>query len=201
MKLKRTREQALSTRAALLDAAESVFYERGFAGATLDEIARRAGVTRGALYGHFDNKLAMLDALFADAALPLDPFAVKLGACRDHPVERLIEEIKRCWRDATQTPRMRRLYALQLNLFTNSLDAEPIFRRFMEAVRSSELLIEEGLHRAISDGSLPASFNTERMARVIHLTLNGLLRLCVMNVGDANLPDAEVGAIVRALVK
>ncbi|WP_321817726.1 MULTISPECIES: helix-turn-helix domain-containing protein [unclassified Paraburkholderia] len=111
----------------MLDAAECVIYERGFAAGTLDEIARRAGVTRGALYGHFRGKLAMLDALFADAAHPLDPFAVNLLACQDRPFEQFIEEIE--------------------------LDAEPIFSRFIEAIRHSELSIEEGLHRAICDGS------------------------------------------------
>lgn len=55
----------LQTRADLLASAREVFAESGFAGASLDEIARRAGFTKGALYGHFDNKddlfLALLD--------------------------------------------------------------------------------------------------------------------------------------------
>ncbi|WP_322048682.1 TetR/AcrR family transcriptional regulator [Paraburkholderia sp. J67] len=199
--MKRTREHALGTRTALLEAAECVFYERGFTGATLDEIARRAGVTRGALYGHFENKLAILNALFADAARPLDPFAVKLTDCEAHSFEQFIEEIRRCWRDVTNTPRAGRLYALLLNLFTNSPDAEPLLKRFKEAVRNSEWSIEEWLRRAICDGSLPETFNSEKAARVIHATLNGLLRRRLLDLDEKPLPDAEVGAIVRALVK
>jgi AcrR family transcriptional regulator len=44
------------TRDLLLDAAEQVFAERGFQGASLDEIADTAGYTRGAIYKHFGDK-------------------------------------------------------------------------------------------------------------------------------------------------
>ncbi|CQD14820.1 transcriptional regulator [Mycolicibacterium conceptionense] len=44
------------TRSVLLDAAEEVFAEKGFAPATLDDIARAAGYTKGAIYKHFATK-------------------------------------------------------------------------------------------------------------------------------------------------
>jgi AcrR family transcriptional regulator len=44
------------TRRALLDAARALFAEKGFAATGRDEIAERAGVTRGALYHHFASK-------------------------------------------------------------------------------------------------------------------------------------------------
>ena len=43
-----------------------MFYREGVARATLEQIAREAGVTRGALYWHFNNKVDILDALFQD---------------------------------------------------------------------------------------------------------------------------------------
>ncbi|MEN4401686.1 TetR/AcrR family transcriptional regulator [Mycolicibacterium senegalense] len=52
-----TRERRLEhTRSVLLDAAEEVFAEKGFAPATLDDIARAAGYTKGAIYKHFATK-------------------------------------------------------------------------------------------------------------------------------------------------
>lgn len=52
-----TRERRLEhTRSVLLDAAEEVFAEKGFAPATLDDIARAAGYTKGAIYKHFTTK-------------------------------------------------------------------------------------------------------------------------------------------------
>ncbi|MDG4668517.1 TetR/AcrR family transcriptional regulator [Mycobacterium sp. 236(2023)] len=52
-----TRERRLEqTRSVLLDAAEEVFAEKGFTPATLDDIARTAGYTKGAIYKHFTTK-------------------------------------------------------------------------------------------------------------------------------------------------
>src|SRR5262249_52878962 len=53
------------TRSHLLEAAAEVFQEQGFHGATLDEVARRAGFTKGAVYSNFKSKddlfLAVMD--------------------------------------------------------------------------------------------------------------------------------------------
>ena len=59
-----TRERRLEhTRSLLLDAAEEVFAEKGFASATLDDIARTAGYTKGAIYKHFAAKEDLFLAL------------------------------------------------------------------------------------------------------------------------------------------
>lgn len=49
-------ERAVQTREQLLRAAAEVFDEYGYAGAGINKILRRAGVTAGALYFHFKNK-------------------------------------------------------------------------------------------------------------------------------------------------
>jgi AcrR family transcriptional regulator len=54
-RLSRAEQQAL-TRARVLEAADAVFAERGFHAARLEEIAGRAGYTRGAVYSNFKDK-------------------------------------------------------------------------------------------------------------------------------------------------
>jgi AcrR family transcriptional regulator len=56
-------ERGLATRAALLDAALEVLIERGHAGTTTIEVARRAGVSRGAQLHHFPTRAELLTAL------------------------------------------------------------------------------------------------------------------------------------------
>jgi AcrR family transcriptional regulator len=56
---KRTR-----TRARLLDAAYELFAKRGLHGATLADVARRAGMTTGAIYGNFKGKEELFLAVF-----------------------------------------------------------------------------------------------------------------------------------------
>jgi AcrR family transcriptional regulator len=49
----------------VLEAAEQVFAERGFAGARVDDIAARAGMAKSHVYYHFQGKQQMLDQLIA----------------------------------------------------------------------------------------------------------------------------------------
>jgi AcrR family transcriptional regulator len=56
--------------AEILVAALDVFRERGFAAAPLDEVARRAGVSKGTLYLYFPSKEAIFKALVRESVLP-----------------------------------------------------------------------------------------------------------------------------------
>jgi AcrR family transcriptional regulator len=53
-----------STRNALVDSAVELFAQRGYAATSLDEVAKRARVTKGALYHHFTGKQALFEAAF-----------------------------------------------------------------------------------------------------------------------------------------
>lgn len=70
--VRRTKEESEQTRQALLDAAEHVFMDKGVAAASLEDIARHAGLTRGAIYWHFKNKSALFDAMHERVKLPMD---------------------------------------------------------------------------------------------------------------------------------
>ena len=56
--------------AEILAAALDVFAERGFQGARLEEVARRAGVSKGALYLYFETKADLFRAVVTDAISP-----------------------------------------------------------------------------------------------------------------------------------
>lgn len=56
--------------AELLSAALEVFAEHGFAAARLEDVARRAGVTKGTIYLYFDDKEALFRAVVREAILP-----------------------------------------------------------------------------------------------------------------------------------
>lgn len=70
--VRRTKLEALATRNALLDAAESVFGRVGVAGASLQQVAAAAGVTRGAVYWHFRDKADLFNAMMDRATLPFE---------------------------------------------------------------------------------------------------------------------------------
>lgn len=59
-------ERKAATRSRLLDAAARVYAAHGFSGATLDDVAEEAGLTKGAVYGHFGSKDNLLVALMEE---------------------------------------------------------------------------------------------------------------------------------------
>jgi AcrR family transcriptional regulator len=72
MNVKRTQaERSDATRAALIGAARPLFAERGYAGVGTEEIAQAAGVTRGALYHHFEGKRELFEAVYEQIEIEL----------------------------------------------------------------------------------------------------------------------------------
>ncbi|OLT13354.1 hypothetical protein BJF78_03075 [Pseudonocardia sp. CNS-139] len=71
--MRRTAAAAAATRREILDAALLVFAARGWSGATLDGIARRAGLTRGAVHHHFRDKDELLGAVLAEQWARVEP--------------------------------------------------------------------------------------------------------------------------------
>ncbi|MEU6996028.1 ScbR family autoregulator-binding transcription factor [Streptomyces sp. NPDC046465] len=72
-------ERGVRTRRAVLEAAAVVFAENGYSAATVSEILQIAGVTKGALYFHFDSKEALArGVLQAQVAYVAPPHELKL---------------------------------------------------------------------------------------------------------------------------
>lgn len=69
--MRRTKEEAARTRAAIMDAALTCFERHGIASSTLDQIAAEAGVSKGAIYWHFKGKLEIFRAIREDLTLPM----------------------------------------------------------------------------------------------------------------------------------
>jgi AcrR family transcriptional regulator len=85
-------QQGEMTRQALLQAARTLFGERGYAATPLDEITNAANVTKGALYHHFDGKQELFAAVYeqvkrevseraATAFLEPDPWTDLCAGC------------------------------------------------------------------------------------------------------------------------
>ncbi len=82
------RADARRNRQRLLDAALQVYAERGADDASLDEIARRAGVGIGTLYRHFPTRQALLEAVYRDQVEELCAVAREVS---DEPPEQALE--------------------------------------------------------------------------------------------------------------
>jgi AcrR family transcriptional regulator len=103
-------ERLASTRAALLKAARTVFSEQGYEAASTEEIVRRARVTRGALYHHFEDKRALFDAVASEVARDIAARIDKVTPM-DEPLQALIVGTG-AFLDACLDPAVRRIYLI-----------------------------------------------------------------------------------------
>ena len=76
---RRTKEEAQATRDRLIDAAELLFQSQGVSQTSLQQIAERAGATRGAVYWHFKDKADLFNAMMERVTLPFEEAARAAG--------------------------------------------------------------------------------------------------------------------------
>jgi AcrR family transcriptional regulator len=77
----------------IIAAALEVFAERGFAATRLEDIAAKAGVTRGTLYLYFPNKEELFKAMVRQSILPILATAEGLLAASDEPTPELLRKL------------------------------------------------------------------------------------------------------------
>jgi AcrR family transcriptional regulator len=171
--MKRTKEQSLAQRKTLLDCAEQIFAKKGFAHATLDEIASKAGVTRGAIYVHFRSKAAVFEALFERPDLTLAPFDLPARPASAQPLSWLAEELRGKLKRMLGNRSARRLYGIAL------ADAESVRRNAALAarMRAAATVAETRLAGILADaahcGEIDATLDVVASARFIYAALTG----------------------------
>lgn len=174
---RRTKEEALQTRNRILDAAEQVFYDKGVSRTSLADIAAQAGVTRGAIYWHFENKGDLFTAMFDRVLLPLDELkAASLDPNEPDPLGRLMEICIVCLRDTANDPRRRRVFDILFLKCELVEEMGPVMVRYQTNMREALTKIEGGFRNAISKGQLPADLDAKLAAAMVHAFVGGSLR-------------------------
>lgn len=178
---------SLDTQANLIDAATAVFAQRGYAGASVSELVRAAGVTAPVLYHHFGDKAGLYRAVVARA------YDVVLGTLREAAAgaatyaEALVAVLSAAPRIHERNPQLGALVAVAP--LASSLDAE---LRPVQAELARTRAFLEGLVAEL--GPLPET-SEEVSVNVGAVLLAGLTRLA------ASRPDPHgFAATVHALV-
>jgi TetR/AcrR family acrAB operon transcriptional repressor len=178
---RRTKEEALETRARILDAAERVFHAQGVAHASLEDVAAAAEVTRGAIYWHFKDKGELFDAMMQRVMLPAEEMMDQAACCGEaNPLALLrhcmLEVLLRTARDA----RVQRVFEIAYHKCEYVGDASGVRDRHIASQAQCLKTIEEGFRDCIKAGDLPASVDPKvaamgAMSLVSGLTANWVL--------------------------
>jgi AcrR family transcriptional regulator len=96
------------TRRAVMDAARAAFGAKGYAQASVDEIAAAAGVTKGAVYHHFAGKEALFKAVHAEVEADAMRRTARADDPSARPIDRIVAQLKG-YLDAALDPEIRRI--------------------------------------------------------------------------------------------
>lgn len=180
---RRTKEDALTTRAALLDAAMRVFGRRGVARSTLAEIAQEAGLTRGAVYWHFKDKADIFNAMMDRVTLPLEGDLQGLANVQGDPVVHLIEHVRRALHQIETDLQTQRALEIATLMIEHVDELGSVRERYIESHRHMLAVIVRTFEQAatLRRQALPAPAPT--LAAGYHALVRGMVFAWLLNRG------------------
>lgn len=172
-----TKADALETRARILDAAVDVFYARGVVNTSLEDIARAAGVTRGAIYWHFKNKADLFNAMCEQVHLPMEAIIdANVDANTEDPVGGIVNGLTEMLAQVTKVPRINKTIDIIFNKCEIVDPDDQIRVRENECRQMGRAQIEDLLRLAVSKQQLPADCDVQMCQIMLHAMVTGLLR-------------------------
>jgi TetR/AcrR family acrAB operon transcriptional repressor len=173
---RRTKDEAQETRNDILDAAEQLFSERGVSRTSLEDIAKAAGVTRGAIYWHFKDKSDLFAAMVNRVTLPMEAMVARSS---DDAVADPLASLKACAvtalkRTATD-PQCRRVFDVVTHKCEYLGEMAGVKRRISTIQKGCVDRAEQTIANAIKRGQLPAGVNARLAAIGLDAMLFGLI--------------------------
>jgi TetR/AcrR family acrAB operon transcriptional repressor len=188
--MRRTKEEAAVTRATVLKAALSVFSAKGYAAATLDDVASAAKVTRGAIYWHFKSKAdlynTLVEELSARGASVVQQAASEGGTFLDI-LRRIFIRLCAVIEDDREARAV-----MELGMFKTGLapELQAGRRKQLEAGKAQIEGIAEAMRQGIAQGLLRSDMDPLDMARAFIAFENGAIQLWLASGKSFNLKES-----------
>ncbi|MBT0962302.1 TetR/AcrR family transcriptional regulator [Denitromonas sp. IR12] len=157
----------------LTAAALALFVEKGFAATRLDEVAARAGVSKGTLYLYFDSKEALFLAVIREGIVPVIEEGRKLLAAHADDPERMLREYLFGWWAMIGNTELGGVPKLMTSEAQNFPEVAQYYVR--EVIQPGKAMMREILDRGVAKGVF-RELDTEMvthilMAPLLHLAL------------------------------
>ena len=172
--MRRTKAEAEATRRQIICAAERVFFKKGVSNATMEDVAKAAGVTRGAIYWHFANKTALFMELYKSVPLPQEDMVARELESDDADVFAVVERAAAEWLDALASDEQRQRILTILLRCDYSGEFAPVLEKQQHVDDDHKCKLESALARVASKGQLSACWTPESAASALRWMMKGL---------------------------
>ncbi|SFS74524.1 transcriptional regulator, TetR family [Succinivibrio dextrinosolvens] len=161
---RRTQEDSQATRRKILESAQRLFTRRGYERTSLSDIAKYAGVTRGAIYWHFENKEELLVNLMD--FLDKEKFSIDLLHEAADPDEKdPLSKLKGCIKSMVDEEGNKfissSLMSMIISIMAGSTGNEEVRTRVFDFIKSRHDLMNKIFRNCISKGQLPSNLAIE----------------------------------------
>lgn len=203
--MRRTKEDAQQTRESLLDAAERLFAERGVSRTSLQDIAKAAGVTRGAVYWHFEDKAALFNAMMDRTTLPMEDTLKSIDTAReDKPLVELKASMLNVMRRIAHDPRTQRVFDIATLKVEYVDEVSGIRARHLDVHQSCRGHVEATFRRAQALGQITDQHDARLLAISYMALVNGLIHNWMLDQTQFDLvssADATIDLFLGGLSK
>jgi TetR/AcrR family acrAB operon transcriptional repressor len=199
--VRRCKKDAERTRQSIIRAARSVFAKKGVSRSTLEEVARAAGVTRGAVYWHFKNKMDLFFAMREQTVLPLidDAEHCACSISGDDPL-RNVEEFLLSVVDAMKKDPATRSVLETMTFRCEFVDElKPALLVQAKQFAGKIATLSEAYQQAKADGSLREDIDPQIAAVDTMSFLVGLVRIWLLD-RSGKMVRGRTAAIIKAHV-
>lgn len=170
------RKKTLDTRDRILDAAEDVFNDKGYSNTTLNDIARSANVTRGAIYWHFKNKEDLFEAMCLRVRKPMDAMIEEIVE-RDaaDPIAQLGRAHEFVMLEVIENPHYRKVLNILFHKCEFTEETSQIVIQQKEWHTYSKRIIQRILVNAQLKKQLPHDLDIDLASNLLSFMFKGLL--------------------------
>jgi len=184
-----TKEQAEKTRENILKGALKTFSEKGLAKARLEDIAKEVGVTRGAIYWHFENKVQLFSELFKKTLKVVLKDARKILESDLSPLEKIRVLLIHLGTKSIEDEDYRAIGNIFNYQYEWSKDVSDVVKQLAgRASEVGETLMLKTIEEGIVSGEINDSGNAKTIAKAITVFIHGYSNAAVTILKKEEIP-------------
>lgn len=188
----------------LTEAALALFVEKGYAATRLDEIAARAGVSKGTLYLYFDSKEALFKAVIREGVIPaIEAGEAMLAEQLDDPPA-LLAAFLNCWWEDIGNTALGGISKLMMSEAGNFPEVaryydEEVIQRGLALLRT---VIQTGIDRGMFRAVNTRYIDTLMIAPLVHLAIwrHSFATCCSHIIDPRAYVEAHIDLVLNGLL-
>lgn len=187
--MKKTKKDAVQTRQAILEAALKTFGKKGYTGSSLEAVAKEAGMTRGAIYWHFKNKLELLSAVIQKCRRKSEIRLNRILDSPQSPLNKVRHLICEFFLIVSEEEEFRVVEEIKVFKSQKKKELNRLYKEHMENVKEIKALLKGLIKEGIARGELDNRIDPDTVVVALISYIGGLKSAWLSGVSTFSLKE------------